>query len=144
FAGLSLVIVLESVNQRVFKKQMSGVNKQEHKPILVSLARICTISMFVYVFMVMLVFLHGKDYQYFNGPWGYWYLLEIVGFVVIPGILFLFGYRQAKVNLVRIAAVMSIIGIILNRMNISTIAFNDGTVIKSTLLPYLPRGWRSL
>jgi len=38
--------------------------------------------------------------------------------------LFLFGYKQANLKVIRVAAAMSIIGIILNRLNISTIAYN--------------------
>jgi len=37
--------------------------------------------------------------------------------------IFLFGYRQRNLQLVRFAAGITIIGIIMNRLNISTIAF---------------------
>ena len=124
FAGLSLVIILETVGQRVFRENKSPSYLNSHGPIMISLARVCSIAMFVYLFMVMLVFLHGKDYAYLNGPWGYWYLVEVIGFVLVPCILFLLGYKQANLTVIRIAAAMSIIGIILNRLNISTISYN--------------------
>jgi uncharacterized integral membrane protein len=38
--------------------------------------------------------------------------------------LFLLGFKKANLTIIRVAAVMSIIGIILNRMNISTISYN--------------------
>ena len=124
FAGLSLVIVLETVGQSVFRDNKSPAYKNSHGPIMISLARICSIAMFVYLFMIMLVFLHGKDYTYFTGSWGYWYLVEVIGFVLIPCMIFLLGYRRANLKMIRIAAVMSIVGIILNRLNISTISYN--------------------
>ncbi|MEN8227580.1 MAG: NrfD/PsrC family molybdoenzyme membrane anchor subunit [Bacteroidota bacterium] len=124
FAGLSLVIILETLGQSVFRDNMSPDYKNSHGPIMIALARICAISMFVYLFLVMLVFLHGKDYYYLQSPWGYWYFLEAIGFVLIPCTIFLLGYRLANLKLIRIAAVMSIIGIILNRLNISTISYN--------------------
>ncbi|HAM11587.1 MAG: hypothetical protein A2X05_00875 [Bacteroidetes bacterium GWE2_41_25] len=124
FAGLSLVIVLETIGQRVFGKNMSFLNKSSHRDIMLSLSRICTISMFVYFFMTVLVFLHGKNFQYLNTLWGSWYLVEVLGFVLFPCILFLFGYRRLNIKLVRIGAVLTIIGIILNRLNISTIAYH--------------------
>ena len=123
FAGLSLVITSESISQKVFKKIMSVVHVKAHKNIMLSLGKICAIAQFVYFFLVILVFIHGKNYAYLNTPWGYWYLVEIIGFVVLPCILFMYGYRQSRVGFIRVAAVMSIIGIILNRMNISTIAY---------------------
>ena len=91
---------------------------------MLSLAKICTVTMFVYFFITVLVFLHAKNYSFINSPWGYWYLVEVLGFVVVPCIIFLYGFRQFNLKLVRIAAVMTIIGIILNRLNISTIAYN--------------------
>ena len=56
--------------------------------------------------------------------WGIWYLVEMLGFVLIPCVIFLLGYRRANLTMIRVAAAMSIIGIILNRLNISTISYN--------------------
>lgn len=124
FAGLSLVIVMETINQRVFRKEMTFLYKSSHRNIILSLARTCAAAMFVYFFMVALVFIHGKNYSYLNTPWGYWYLVEVVGFVLIPMFMFMYAYRYRNLLMVRAAAAMSIVGIILNRLNISTIAFN--------------------
>ncbi len=123
FAGLSLVIVLETIGMKVFKNDMSDGHKNSHSNIMLSLARICSITMFVYLFMTILVFIHSKGLNYLNSSWGYWYLVEVVGFVFLPCLIFLFGFKRQNLNLVRIAAVMSIIGIILNRLNISTITY---------------------
>ena len=124
FAGLSLVIIMETIGQGVFKDHKSSAYKNSHGPIMIALARICSIAMFVYLFMVMLVFLHGKDYFHINSGWGIWYFVEVIGFVLVPCMIFLLGYRRANLNLIRVAAVMSIVGIILNRLNISTISYN--------------------
>ncbi len=136
FAGLALVIVLESVAQRVFKTNMSFLHKTSHRNIMLSVARICTISMFVYFFMIVLDFLHGKKYNYLNTAWGHWYLLEILGFVLLPCQIFLYGYRRRNLHLVRIAASLTIIGIVLNRLNISTIAYHwyDSSLHLPTLM----------
>lgn len=123
FAGLSLVIVLETIGRRVFKNNMSDEHKNSHRRIMLSLARICSITMFVYLFMLILVFLHNKGFNYINSPWGYWYLVEVVGFVLIPCLIFLLGYKRFNLTLIRFAAVISIVGIILNRMNISTFTY---------------------
>ena len=123
FAGLSLVIVVETIGQKVFKNNMSSEHKNSHRGIIISIARICSVSMFVYLSMVILVFIHGKNYAYINSSWGYWYLVEILGFVLFPCLLFLLGYRRLNLRFIRIAAVIAIIGIILNRLNISTISY---------------------
>ncbi len=123
FAGLSLVIVVETIGQRVFRNNMSFSHKSSYRNIMFGLARTCTVALFVYFFMLVLVFLHNKNHSFINTPWGYWYLVEVIGFVLVPCVIFLYGYRYRNMILVRTAAVMSIIGIILNRLNISTFAF---------------------
>ena len=130
FAGLSCVIILEMFSRKVFKYDMSYVHKSTHRNIMFGLAKICTVAMFVYFFLTVLVFIHGKNYPYINTQWGYWYLVEIVGFVVVPCILFLYGFRHLNLSLVRIASAMTIIGIILNRLNISTVSYHwyDGVI----------------
>ena len=123
FAGLSMVIIVETINQRVFRHDMSFVHKSSHRRIMFSLARVCTVTMFVYLSMTLLVFLHGRNFEYINTRWGYWYLVEILGFVMLPCILFMYAYRSQNLRAVRVAAAISIMGIILNRLNISTIAY---------------------
>ena len=49
FAGLSLVILIETINQGVFKKFMSFEHKSSHRNIMFSLAKICSVTMFVYL-----------------------------------------------------------------------------------------------
>jgi Ni/Fe-hydrogenase subunit HybB-like protein len=102
---------------------MSFMHKSGHGNIMLSIAKICTISMFVYFFMITLDLIHGKKYSYLTTSWGHWYLLEVLGFVLLPCLVFLYGYRRRNLRLVRTAAIVTIIGIILNRLNISTIAY---------------------
>ena len=123
FAGLSLVIVLEAINLKVFRKQMSEKHRKTNRPISLKLARVCAVSMFVYLAMTILMFIHGKDYAYIGSSWGVWFLFEIIGFVLIPGILFLLAYKRQNLSLVIFAAAITIAGIILNRLNVSTIAY---------------------
>ena len=56
--------------------------------------------------------------------WGVWYLVEVIGFVLIPCCMFAYGVRNRRVNVVRLAAVLTLVGILLNRLNVSVIAFN--------------------
>lgn len=123
FAGLSLMIILETISQRVFKNIMAFDFKSSHRNIILSLARICSVTMFVYFSMMVLTVINGKNYSYLNTPWGYWYLLEVVGFVLFPCILFMLAYNFRNLFLVRTAAIITMLGIVLNRLNVSTIAF---------------------
>ena len=123
FAGLSMVIFEGSISHRVFFNQISEKNKKEHKSILIGLSKICAGSLFVYFFMQVLVFIHDKHWDLINTPMGYWWLLEMLGFVLIPMFLFVYSYRKKNVLAIRIAAIMTMLGVILNRLNVTVIGF---------------------
>jgi Ni/Fe-hydrogenase subunit HybB-like protein len=123
FAGLSLVIFEGSITHRVFHHRVGERLRRSHDDILVGLARICAGTMFVYLFMELLVFVHGQHWALLSTGWGSWYLLEVIGFVAVPAGLFLLAYRRRKLTLLRGAAAMTLVGILLNRLNVSVITF---------------------
>lgn len=123
FAGLSMVIFEGSISYRVFSGQINEKNKIAHRKILHGLSKVCTMALFVYLFLQILNFVHSKNWEYLGTRMGNWYLLEIIGFVVVPMMLFFYSYRRQNILLIRAAAIMTIIGIIINRLNISIIGF---------------------
>jgi len=123
FAGLSMVIFEGSISQKVFFNQITEENRQARNKMVLSLSKICAYTLFAYLFMQIIVLVHGQHLNLLTTPMGYWYLLEIIGFVVLPIFLFVFAYRNSSILLTRIAAIVTILGIILNRLNVSIIAF---------------------
>jgi Ni/Fe-hydrogenase subunit HybB-like protein len=123
FAGLSMVLFEGSITHRVFSNRIGAEDLKSHNALLFDIARICAGTMFVYLFLEALVFIHEKRMVYFGSPMFFWYLTELLGFVLAPCILFLLGMRRKSPIFVRTAAVMTLIGIILNRLNVSVIAF---------------------
>ncbi len=123
FAGLSMVILEGGISQRVFKNQMSPPHRAAHHDIVIGLARVCAGTMYVYFFLKVLVFVHGQQWVYLNTPLGYWYLVEIVVFVLVPVRLYTQAVRYENFSLIRVASVLTLIGIVLNRLNVSVIAY---------------------
>ena len=123
FAGLSMVIVEGSLTHRIFHDRVSPELERSHDKILFGLARIAGAVMFVYLFLTALNFLHGELLQYLATSWGAWYLLEIVGLVVLPMILLLVGVAKRQLLTVRVGAIVALLGVILNRLNVTTIAY---------------------
>ncbi len=123
FAGLSMVILEGTISHKVFRNQISSEHRDSHNGIVFGLAKICAATMFVYFFLKLLVFLHDQSWQFLFTPWGYWYLLEVIGFVLLPCMLFIHGLKRGSLLFVRIAAILTLVGIVLNRLNISIIAF---------------------
>jgi Ni/Fe-hydrogenase subunit HybB-like protein len=123
FAGLSMVIVEGSISHRVFHHRVSPQLARRHDDIVFGLARIAGGVMFVYLFLEALKFIHGRLWHELAGGWGLWYLLEVIGLMAVPTVLFAFGTSRRRLGVVRAAAILALAGVILNRLNISTIAF---------------------
>ena len=130
FAGLSMVIFEGSISHKVFSGQISEQDHRAQKGIVHGLSGICAGAMFAYLFLNLLVFIHGKRWEYLNSPMGYWYLLEMIGFVLVPMTLFYLAYRRMNLNLVKIAAIMTMLGIILNRLNVTVIGFRWDAAVR--------------
>jgi Ni/Fe-hydrogenase subunit HybB-like protein len=138
FAGLSMVIFEGSISHRVFFNQISEENHKSHNTIIIGLSKICAVAMFAYFFLQVLVFVHGKHWDLLSTPMGYWYLLEMFGFVMLPMLLFFYSYRLKNINLIKVAAILTMLGVILNRLNVTVIGFKWDAAIR-----YIPT-WMEL
>jgi Ni/Fe-hydrogenase subunit HybB-like protein len=123
FAGLSMVIIEGTISHRVFREQISPGRHTSYEDIVVGLAKGAAGAMFAYLFLNFLTFIHGKHWHLIGTPMGLWYLVEVLGFVAIPLYLYVGGIRNKNVSLIRIASIITAIGVILNRLNVSIIAF---------------------
>jgi len=123
FAGLSMVIFEGSISNRVFSDQISEKNHKGHDGIIHGLSKICAFTLMIYFFLHIVVFIHGKHWIYLGSRMGAWYLVEMIGFVIMPMILYFISYRTRNINLVKISALVTMLGIILNRLNVTVIAF---------------------
>jgi len=130
FAGLSMVIFEGSISQKVFFKQISEENHKAHNGILTGLSKICAVAMFAYFFLQVLVFIHGKRWDLLSTPMGYWYLLEMFGFVLLPMMLFFYSYRRNSIFMIKVAAILTMLGVIMNRLNVTVIGFRWDAIIR--------------
>ena len=123
FAGLSMVIFEGTISKKVFFNQSSEQHQKEHDGIIHGLSKICSGAMFAYLFLQFVVFLHGRHWDLLNTPMGYWFLTEMFGFVMVPMMLFFYSYRKRNILMVRIAAIITMVGVIINRLNVTVIGF---------------------
>lgn len=123
FAGLSMVIFEGTISHKVFFDQISEKNHKAQNGIVHGLSKICAIAMFAYFFLQLLVFIHDKNWPLLKTPMGYWFLTEMLGFVLFPMLLYFYSYRKSNIFLIRVAAILTMIGIILNRLNVTVIGF---------------------
>jgi Ni/Fe-hydrogenase subunit HybB-like protein len=124
YAGLCMIIIEGTVSHKVFSYLIPAKHHKEFDGIVYGLAKGAAITMFVYYFFKALLFIHDKQWDLIVDGWGFWYLVEVIGFVLLPALMFAFGFRHRSLNIIKIAAVMALLGIVLNRLNVSIIAFN--------------------
>ncbi|NQV36706.1 MAG: Ni/Fe-hydrogenase cytochrome b subunit [Candidatus Marinimicrobia bacterium] len=130
FAGLSMVIFEGSITYRVFSHKVSADEHKKHDNLLFGLAKICAGTMFAYLFMKLLILVHDQHLALLTSGYGYWYIIEVVGFVLLPMILFVQSLKTRNVVIVKIASLLTLIGIILNRLNVTVIGFHWDAVVR--------------
>ncbi len=118
-----MVIFEGSISHKVFKDKLTPELRANYDNIVVGLSKICAGTMYVYLFLKILGIFHGRLIPALATNWGIWYLVEVLGFVLVPCLLFTFGAKQRNITTVRIASILTLIGIVLNRLNVSVIAF---------------------
>lgn len=123
FAGLSLVIFEGTISRRVFRARMSEDHNGAHDDIVLGLAKICAGTMFAYLFLKVLDLVHGQKLDLLATPMGHWYLLEVLGLVLVPMILFTEAVRWRSQALCKAGAALALLGILMNRLNVSIIGF---------------------
>ena len=122
-AGLAMVIVEGMFSHRAFHHQVQ-ISQEQFENINIGLAKAASVTLGIY-FAIKLVALTLEDEWHLLGTgWGAWFLVELIGFVLLPCVLFAVAYRERRLLLVRAAAVITVIGVVLNRFNITFIAFN--------------------
>jgi Ni/Fe-hydrogenase subunit HybB-like protein len=124
FSGLGVVIILEWVSNRVFRAQTSDTTIEKEGAVAFGLARVCVGAMFVYLFLLILTFVHGHNWVHVGTPMFTWYLVEVLGFVVLPLAAFMHGLFERRIRVIRFAALAAVAGIVLNRLNVALVAFN--------------------
>lgn len=125
YAGLAMIIFEGTISHRVFGNLIGAKTHHAQEEIVLGLAKGAAITMFVYYFFQAFIFMHdGERWKLIQGFWGSWYLLEVIGFVLVPCFMFAYGVRNRSLGLIKVASIVTILGVILNRLNISLIAFN--------------------
>jgi Ni/Fe-hydrogenase subunit HybB-like protein len=130
FAGLSMVIFEGLISGRVFKHLMPKGHEAEHRSIVLGLAKVCAGAMFVYLALKLIVLVHDHRFPLMTTGWGAWYLVEVLGFVALPMVLFLLAVRRQVFNYAKWAALLTIVGIVLNRLNLTVISYRWDAAVR--------------
>jgi len=123
-AGLCLMIIVGGLTKRFLKKSASADYLGSVDGISFKLAKAASFALITYFALKIIALAHGNHWDLIGTPYGGLYLAEMAISIVIPLTLLLIGIRRGKLNLLRMGAATAIVGIILNRFNVSLIALN--------------------
>lgn len=123
-AGLCMVIVVGFLNKHLCVKQADADYLGSLDRITLGLGKSSAIALFAYFGLKLVALAHGDNWRLLATSWGFWYLVELIGFVLLPCLLFLVAVRSQHLKLVYSTALWTLLGVILNRFNVSLIMFN--------------------
>jgi Ni/Fe-hydrogenase subunit HybB-like protein len=122
-AGLSMVIFESMLSHRIFHTQVADHDPGESDRLVIGLGKAASVVLFTYFCLKWIGVAHGQHWDLLLTPYGYWFLLEVFGFVLLPCFLFAHAVRTQSASLVRFTSVLTVLGIVLNRLNVSIITF---------------------
>ena len=123
-AGLAMVIVESRISHRLFHDRTEPARRVDVDRIALGLGRAAAVVLFAYVFLRLQGVAEAGAWRELATPWGAWWLVEVGGFALVPSFIFAYGSRHALIGAVRTAALLAIVGVVLNRINVSIIALH--------------------
>ncbi len=124
FAGLSMVIFESTLAHRFLHHKMDEAHLEQSEGVALGFAKAAAFIMMGYVFIQLIGLALDNDWGHLFTGWGAWYLVELIGFVALPAFVYAIAVREKRMRLIRWTAVWTVSGIILNRLNVSLLAFN--------------------
>ncbi len=129
-AGMSMVIVESSLSHRVFRNQVAHIDHGHFDRLTISLGKAASAVLLTYFALKIIGVAHSNSWNLLFTHYGYWFMFEILGFILLPAFLFAYGVRWKNVRVVRFTALLTVLGIILNRVNVCIIAFNWNAAVR--------------
>ncbi len=137
YSGLSMIILESTLIRRFLPSRMAEENKRKLDGLTLGLGKGAALTGLTYFALKWTALAHGNDWGYLGTGYGAWFLFEVFGLVLTPCILFTIGVRQAKVTFVRVAAALTVVGILANRITVALVAYN-------WRLPHEFPGWKEI
>lgn len=123
-AGLSMVIFESTLSHRFFAHKMDSEHLESKDHIALGFGKAASWIMAGYFSIKVVGISIDNHWHFLITPYGMWYLLELIGFVGLPCFVYAVAVREKNLQVIKWTAVWTILGIVLNRLNISLIAFN--------------------
>jgi len=122
-AGLSMVIVESWLSHRYLAPYVSHDSGPHVEKVMLNLGKFTSVALMCYLFVKIIGLAHNDRWAYLDTPMGAWFLVELGCFVLLPALVYAYGWYAKSLAAVRLAALVTLVGIIINRLNVSVIGF---------------------
>ncbi len=124
FAGMSMVIFEGTLAHKGLHDQMDAAHLQHADKVVFGFGKAASIVMIGYLFIRIFGIAMDNNWSYLATGYGSWLMVELGVFVALPAFLYAIGVRERKAGVIRCAAAMTVLGVVINRFNVSLVAFN--------------------
>jgi len=123
-AGPSMVIFEGMLAHAGLHHKMDETHLREAEDVTLSFGKAAAwILLGLFMIRVMDVAM-DNDWAYLCTGYGTLFLVEVLGGIALPALIYAYGTRKKSVKIVRAGAIVAILGIVLNRFNMCIVAFN--------------------
>jgi len=123
-AGTSMVIFEGTLAHKGLHRMMDETHLKEANGVAFGFAKAASFILAGYFFIKLFDITMDNDWKYLATGYGAIFLVEMFGFVLLPSFLYAIGVREKNLKIVRIASVLGVLGIVVNRFNVSMVAYN--------------------
>lgn len=123
-AGLSMVIFESTLSHRYFHDKMDTEHLQEADGVALGFGKAAAFVLAGYFVMKVIGLAQTNAWSYLSSGYGLWFLVELLGFVLLPCYAYAIGVREKNLKVIRWTAAWTVLGIVVNRFNVGLIAFN--------------------
>ena len=124
FAGFSTVIAEGWLAHTFMSAHMDAQHMHNSDKAALACAKAAPVFMLVYLCAKCIDLGMADAHVHLSSGYGAWFLLELAGGVALPALLYCIGAKQESPRLIRTAAILTVLGVTVNRFNVSLIAFN--------------------
>jgi Ni/Fe-hydrogenase subunit HybB-like protein len=123
-AGLSMVIFEGSLAHKHFHDKMDAEHLREADGVALGFAKAASWVLAGYFIMKVIGIAQTNAWGYLGSGYGLWFLVEMLGFVLLPCYFYAIGAREKNLKIIRRTAAWTVLGIVVNRFNVGLVAFN--------------------
>jgi Ni/Fe-hydrogenase subunit HybB-like protein len=124
YAALAQVVVVSTLAARYLRHRAGSAFLDNLDGLTLGLGKGLCIGIFVYFALKVVAVAHDDNWDLLLTAYGAWFIVEITVFLLVPGLIATYGLKRHSARIIRYSAFYAVLGIIVNRINVSMIAFN--------------------